>query len=468
MSGPRSSRPVDSFATLVCIVLGWGVLVFGSVYPWAYTPLFCGAAAIGVLGLARPRTPLRINRPLVAATVLVGVAIGLQLMPVPAMTLAAVSPRTEILMRQYDVLHPALLPQRHSDVVSIKSSATFIALLCYAALALFAFGVSVRLSDRAATRVSRFLIVVGAFIGVAGVIQRAAQTPKLYGFFTTQIPRVFTAEGGPFGPFPNRNHFAGWMLMAIPMGVAYIARTMGEARPELARRQHMAAWLGSEAASRIALSAFGVVVMTAALLLTVSRSGIGAFFIQAAVAAVVVWRSGSRAAKIGGAAYLSLMVIGAAAWTSPTEIAKRFDAARVDISVRERAWSDALRIAADFPAVGTGINTYGVATLFYEPPTLTVHYVQAHNDYLQLAAEGGLLVTVPAAILVVAIGVTIWRRFADERAQGRRSPARAGALFGLAGIALQELFDFSLQMPGNTILFVFLIAVAVRPVSARA
>ena len=34
---------------------------------------------------------------------------------------------------------------------------------------------------------------------------------KVYGFWTTQM------GGSPFGPFVNKNHFAGWMLLALPL-----------------------------------------------------------------------------------------------------------------------------------------------------------------------------------------------------------------------------------------------------------
>jgi hypothetical protein len=45
---------------------------------------------------------------------------------------------------------------------------------------------------------------------------------------------------------------------------------------------------------------------------------------------------------------------------------------------------------------------------------------------------------------------------------------RAGATAGLIGIAAQSLFDFSLQMPGNAMMFAVLLAIALhRPSSAQ-
>lgn len=52
---------------------------------------------------------------------------------------------------------------------------------------------------------------------------------------------------------------------------------------------------------------------------------------------------------------------------------------------------DTLRIASEFWLTRTGLNTYGVATLFYQTSLPGRHLREAHNEYLQLATEGGLL-----------------------------------------------------------------------------
>jgi len=102
--------------------------------------------------------------------------------------------------------------------------------------------------------------------------------------------------------------------------------------------------------------------------------------------------------------------------------------------------------------------------LFYQRNDPTLHYTAAHNDYLQLAAEGGLLVGIPIAWAVVVLVRTIRRRFSES---GRETAAywiRVGAVTGLIAIALQEVVDFSLQIPANACLFAFLCAIAIHRV----
>ncbi len=117
--------------------------------------------------------------------------------------------------------------------------------------------------------------------------------------------------------------------------------------------------------------------------------------------AIVVFRQrgASRVALLG---YLILLVALPTAWVGIDIIGPRFSAADWgDVNGRRGAWSDAAAIASKFPLVGTGLNTYGVATVLYQRHDLDHHYNEAHNDYLQLAAEGGALVLAP---VVIALG----------------------------------------------------------------
>ena len=129
---------------------------------------------------------------------------------------------------------------------------------------------------------------------------------------------------------------------------------------------------------------------------------------------------------------------------------------------RRGAWADARRIASLFPLTGTGLGTYGVATLFYQQHDLEQHYEQAHNDYLELAAEGGALVVIPVAMLLLAITVRILTRFRDSGGSATSWRVRAGAVTGLLAIGLQEVVDFSLQIPGNAMLCAALLGVAMH------
>jgi len=170
----------------------------------------------------------------------------------------------------------------------------------------------------------------------------------------------------------------------------------------------------------------------------------------------------SGAKKITSLTIVVAVVVLAVAWIGTSVIAERFASANwAEMNERKGAWEDAIAISRRYPIAGTGFNTYGVATLFYQHHDLEQHYAQAHNDYLQLAAEGGLLLTIPAAACLVVLALAIRRRF-NQETNTTAYWIRAGAVTGLCAIGVQETVEFSLQMPGNAFLFVVLCAIALH------
>jgi O-antigen ligase len=101
-----------------------------------------------------------------------------------------------------------------------------------------------------------------------------------------------------------------------------------------------------------------------------------------------------------------------------------------------------------------------VATLFYQTSVPGFHLREAHNDYLQLAAEGGVLLAVPILCTVAFLARDVRRRLADS--SGSSYWIRLGAITGLIAIALQSTVEFSLQMPGNAALAATLLGIALH------
>ena len=138
-----------------------------------------------------------------------------------------------------------------------------------------------------------------------------------------------------------------------------------------------------------------------------------------------------------------------------------------DLLSRLEAWRDGWDVVRDFPWFGTGLNTYADAMLFYQQRNPGYHLAQAHNDYLQVLAEGGLLVVIPATIAVALLARAVVGNLGAARQEARGYWIRAGAAAGLLAMAVQEVFEFSLQIPADALLFSTLAAVALTPVHSR-
>jgi O-antigen ligase len=141
-------------------------------------------------------------------------------------------------------------------------------------------------------------------------------------------------------------------------------------------------------------------------------------------------------------------------------LAHRFTRSGSSVENRVRIWRDTAPVVRDFWLTGTGVGTYRTAMLYYQQSDRVVQFNQAHNHYLQVTAEGGvlLLAIVGGALAALARGV---RKRLGSDASGAYW-IRAGAACGLMAVALQSLWETGLVMPANAALAAVLAAIAIH------
>ena len=460
------------FTPAALLLTAWGALAFGAEYPWAYWPLLVFGATLGLLALAAPAPGAGRFPAAAAALGLVAAAAALQVLPLPEAVAAHLSPARAA--HDWPALHAAVLPAAPAgpaagaaySTLSIKPSRTLLGLAFAAGLVVLLLGAARAFGSVRATGFARGLMVLGVVVALAAIVQAAGGGPAVYGAWYPRKP------GTPAAPFINPNHLAGWMLMALSLAVGYLGGGVARALRGAPRDwRSLAGWLGSREANEIVLAGFAVLVMALSVLVTRSVSGV--FCLAAALGVSAAWAARRQVGWRRRALPAGLAVLSAAAlaWAGAGavggEVAATW-ATAFDPGGRAGIWSDTLRIVRDFPLAGTGLNTYGIAMLAYQTHGAEAHAVEAHNDYLQLAAEGGLLLGLPALLAAGVFVREVRRRFRESGGDTRTWWLRAGAVTGIAAVALQELVDFSLQMPGNAVLFALLLAIAVhRPPPAQ-
>jgi hypothetical protein len=452
--------------TLAAIV--WGVLTFGAVYPWAYWPLVSGCALLGIVGLRTPDSNTGWLRWLTLTLAVIGAVAVFQLIPLPRNLLLTLSPATDRFLQEYIIGYAENPPPSHP--LSVASQSTIRGLALFAGFSLFLLGLIRRLPYVNIDNLVRRLAIFAALLALFAVAQKALSdsngTRLVYGFWQPNAP------GNIFGPFINRNHFAGWMLMAAPVAFGFAFGLLDRTRPKGRGWASWSRWLGSPEGSQFALTMLAVLAMGASIVISGSRSGMASFVVAVVVAAAFVWHAFVR--RVRGALLLlaaaAVVVLAVFSWAGLEAAVNRFSTASEDAGSRIGAWRDTIRIVRDFPIFGVGMNGYGTAMLVYQSGDRRMFYKESHNDYLQIAAEGGVLFAVPAAIAIAIIAYQVRKRFGEERDPPMTGWIRAGAVSALAGIATQSLIEFSLQMPGNTTLFLVIVALGVhRPLrSVRA
>jgi O-antigen ligase len=457
------------------LVVAWGVLAFGSPYPWAYTPLAVGAATVGLVGWFRTRRTrvLPDQRRLLLALLLVVVAGTIQRAPLPARVVDALSPANAAVLGQIDLSFTSALPTDQAATasaampwrpLSIDPDGTTVGLLLLVAFATLLAGLVRHCNRFGARRFAVWLVGFGTVVAVIGIVQKALLGDnvyvgmKIYGFWAPTA-KLTT----PFGPFVNKNHFAGWMLMALPTALGYLL-----AQADVAFRRvrpgwrYRLLWLSSPEGGRLQIAAFAVVVMGVSLMMTLSRSGVACFALAIAAATIAaVRRQASAGGRIATVIGIGLLLVAPILWAN-ANISSRFSKEDQSVQLRRGIWSDCARVIRDFPLTGTRLNTFPTTMMVYQTGLAGQRVREAHNDYLQLATEGGLLAGVPCALAMLALVVTVRRRFTAGEDDGPTSWIRFGAATGLVCIALQSVVEFSLQMPGNAVTFVVLCAIALH------
>jgi O-antigen ligase len=297
---------------------------------------------------------------------------------------------------------------------------------------------------------TQFLVFFGAVMGVFGLVQYFSGSADVY--WTRH------AEASPFGPFFNRDHFAGYMELLIALPVALIAT--GYVRGEKRMVYGIAAMF-----------------MGVAAIFTLSRGGMISIFAEMIFIAAMSFRRhramtapkepGKARIVTGVAAVAAILaaIVTGVIWIGAEPVINRIatgDPNSSDLSrtqtfyrVRGEIWENTWTMIRHNPLMGVGLGAYETAYPIYARENGTQGVTaEAHNDYLEILAVGGVIGAMSA----------LWFIWALFRAIGRgvRSPdpltaaIALGGGAGLFGLLVHSLFDFNLHLPSHAMVFLLL------------
>jgi O-antigen ligase len=301
---------------------------------------------------------------------------------------------------------------------------------------------------------ARAVSALGLGVSLLAVAQAATAGGLIYWTFPTEF------EGPPpFGPFVNRNHFATWAIMAVPLCFGYLAARLGTDRAA-PKHSSFRGRLVRATDPRTAWLTVAGGTMLVALLLSLSRSGVLALGVSAAITfAATRHRLERRQRRLVVQATLAILILGVL-WADVPALMRRAAGAPTALADRVTIWRESLPIVRDFWQVGTGAGTYQVAMSVYQRSDRTVYFNQAHNHYLQIAVEGGALMLALAVACAVAFVREARRRIAADTSG--LVLIRVGAMCGLGAVAVQSVWETGLVMPANAALAALLAAIVVH------
>ena len=335
--------------------------------------------------------------------------------------------------------------------VSFDPNATRVALTQIAALAIY-FGATLAFVDspRRLRLVTRLVVIFGFLLAVYGLMQHFVNPATI---FWVREPK----QANPFGPYVNRHHFAGYMelTLAVPLGLLFA---------------------GAIPKERMLLYGFASGIMAIALIMTNSRGGVLSMMSEVVfltlVAATALRRQRrseeDRATRVRatlvrlglGFALIFAVVLGALYFGGEEALSRLVGTVNSEDPTTGRAhfWSGTLDIIKDHPLLGTGLGAFSASYTRYDTGNGLYRLEQAHNDYLQILSDGGV---VGGALGLAFVAVLFWTALRRMQSHDRfRRGVALGALSGCAGVLVHSFFDFTLHTTANALCFLVLAALA--------
>ena len=391
----------------ICLLLLFAVLSFGAVEQWSISIL---ETALALLFLTWATRQLVIGEvkiqpnPLYAPVVAFGVAVMLQL----GLNLTAYRYATLIAGGEY---------------------------LAYGML-LFLTVQSLTNSQCSKTVIWTFTLF-GFALAMFAITQNLTSTDKIYWLRT---PRN---GGAIFGPYVNRDHYAGLMEMLAPVPIVLSLSAL------------------IRGAKRILDGSAGV-LMAGTIVHSQSRAGTLAFLLEMALLLALLWRTRSNRHVTAAIGAICLAVMGFVVWVGTAALWQHFT--NLQDWMRLAILKDGLRMFWHRPFLGWGLGTFTTVYPHFRSFYTNLFVNAAHNDYLQALVETGLV----GFVAILWFVVTLYRRGLRNLDSWNRNWSRTlglAAVIGCTGILVHSALDFNLQIPANACVFYFLAAVTTRTAS---
>jgi O-antigen ligase len=438
---------------VLCASLVLSTLAYGTVHYWSLAVFQLGAALIIILWAVdawRSRL-LRLSRNALQWPLLGLFLLGLlQLLP-----LGGAGETGALLSGGVEPVRSLSLDPYATRLVLVQVLALFV---YFAAVLAFTD------SPRRLRLLVRVIIIFGFALAIFGLIQSFTSPTKVYWLRELQ-------QSTPFGPFINRHHFAGYMEMtlALPLGLLFSGAIEKDKR---------------------VLYIFASALMGVALVMTGSRGGIislGALVLFLAALTGLGLRRRNREregsgrhgserhgseqrARVGQKGMLVragltlglvlAFLLGTVLLGGESALSRFVGTVNAEDPTTGRAhfWSVTLDIIRHHPVLGTGLGAFGVVYTRYDSRNGMYRLDQAHNDYLQIVSDGGVIGLALGLFFVIALfrgGV------AECRSEDifRRGVAM-GALAGCFAVLVHSFFDFTLHTTANALLFLTMAALA--------
>jgi O-antigen ligase len=507
---------------LIILLIIFTPIAFGSQLLWAFSLMELGILLIIILWAVQrfgyqfsvtrsetnPKSAIRYSKSEIkVATILLSLFLVLvlfQMIPLPSWVIKAISPKTYELRTQLSVKSPELsyqssvtsnqsptgsnqssvssnqllvtrsttnpqsrIPNNESRVTALSffplgTKIEFFKWLTFAGL--FFFLLHWRLPDNRYRIMNHLLIaifLVGVFQSLYGTFEFFSGHRHILNLdFSSRISFVT-------GTFFNRNYFAGYLLMVIPLSIGFLFSREANQPGRFRGWRHRLSTLNG----KTLLIGFGVILMILGLLLSASRMGIVSLLISFSLISLL-FRDPHRGQKVSRVPVLIFgLALLWAAWIGLDAVISRFFTVSEGLESRWGIWVNTFGIFKDFPLLGSGLGTFTEVFSMYRSFHIVGLHTHAENDFLQLASEVGLL---GAGLLFVLFVSLFYKATMGIRSLTYREPKKyigIGCLIGILALMFHSIVERNIQVPANaflyTVMWVMVLTITFEPSKKR-
>jgi len=461
---------------------------FGAVEEWAYTAIEIIAAVMTLLWLIKllvSRGEQRIRFPWILIPVLLFLAYGaFQLVPLSRDAVRELSPAAyrfyAVQIAGYDkAVYLKNMDERDYRYTFMKTNPyrTFLyrpvsrydrslslyprsteqyLLKIISCLLIFFVMVNTLTTKEQLSRIVLVIIAAGFLLAFIGILQKLTWNGKLLWF---RVPRH---GGDPFGPYVNKNHFANYVGMIIPVAIGYIfSRIVHEFR----RVQGDVFWLRvknlvvGDFVYKIIMQLFLVAVMVTAVIM--SHSLLGTLSVLYGLLFIVAFMLIKNKKALFGIiavliVFIPMLISSSGAEMYIRQMYEKYMTFTDSERLRLDYLFDGIKMVRDYFWTGTGLGTFWLIFPKYQTTALGCFVDYAHNDYLQLYIETGVIAaTLLTGSFVIFIIINLVPLLV---AREKRSVyyLMFGIIVGMIVMLMHSVGEFNFHIPANAVLFVIL------------
>jgi O-antigen ligase len=261
-----------------------------------------------------------------------------------------------------------------------------------------------------------------------------------------------------WGTYANHNHYAGFLEMALPFGVMYPVALVSRARSR---------WQSPLPPMLVACGVWALAgLILVGIVHSFSRMGfiatLSSLFVMGTLALGIrqlSWVTNSRRRQWITTGFFASLVLASFVFLPPDRLVQRFaelvSTDELTAGARTDLWAETIPLIRAYPLFGCGLDGYETAFSKFKVSGVLVTDDFAHNDYLQLLAELGLV----GFVIIAALAFYVVRTAVRGAVKSSDPAARYFAVActgALAAILLHSLADFNLYIPANAMLLAWI------------